>query len=357
MAYIVLHPDKLRANFHHLDSMFRKAGINWSIVSKVLCGHREFIAELLKLDIKQVCDSRVSNLKTIKQIRPDIETIYLKPPAKLAIPGVVRYADISTNTKIETIRMLSAEARKQGKTHKIIIMIELGELREGIMGDNLVDFYESVFKLDHIEVVGLGTNLSCMYGVLPNSDKLIQLSLYKQLIEEKFKRKIPFVSGGSSVTIPLIQYNRLPKGINHFRVGETLFLGTNVYDGAIYKDMHTDTFSFFTEIIEVMEKPAQPTGDMGSNVEGISLEPVGLTHNETTIRAIVDVGLLDVDTSHMTPCDQTLKIVGASSDMIVVDLGSNPKKYKVGGQLQFNLDYLALLKVMNSRYIEKKIHA
>jgi len=357
MAYIVLHSDKLKANFKHLDGIFRKAGINWSIVSKVLCGQRDFLAELLKLDLKQVCDSRVSNLRAIKQLRPDIETIYLKPPAKLAIPGVVKYADISTNTRIETIRMLSDEARKQGKTHKIIIMIELGELREGIMGDNLVDFYESVFNLDHIEVVGLGTNLSCMYGVLPNSDKLIQLSLYKQLIEEKFKRKIRYVSGGSSVTIPLIHFNRLPKGINHFRVGETLFLGTNVYDGATYEDMHTGVFSFYTEIIEVMEKPTQPTGEMGSNVEGVAYEQAGLTPNETTIRAIVDVGLLDVDTVHMMPCDETLKIVGASSDMIVVDLGSNPKKYKVGGQLQFKLDYLGLLKVMNSRYIDKKILA
>jgi len=73
-------------------------------------------------------------------------------------------------------------------------MIEMGELREGVMGDAFIDFYESVFNLSNIEVVGIGTNLSCLYGVLPNQDKLIQLSLYEQLIEAKFNKNIPYVS-------------------------------------------------------------------------------------------------------------------------------------------------------------------
>ena len=228
MAFITLDSEKLESNFDYLNTLFKKNAIEWSIVSKILSGNKTFLTELLKFDINQICDSRVSNLKEIKSINPKIETIYIKPPAKRSISRVVKYADISMNTEIETIKLLSQEAKKQNKTHKIIIMIELGELREGVLGEDFIGFYESIFKLENIQVVGIGANLSCLYGVLPNHDKLIQLSLYEQLIEAKFNKQIPYVSGGSSVTIPLIFQNLLPKGINHFRVGETLFLGTDV---------------------------------------------------------------------------------------------------------------------------------
>ena len=134
----------------------------------------------------------------------------------------MRYADVSFNTEFETIRLISEEAVRQNKKHKIIIMIEMGDLREGVLGDNLIDFYSSIFKLPNIEIVGIGTNLNCLNGVMPSHDKLIQLSLYKQLIDATFKVKIPWVSGGSSVTIPLLLKKMLPTGINHFRIGQTL---------------------------------------------------------------------------------------------------------------------------------------
>lgn len=355
MAFITIDIKKLKSNFDYLNTLFRKNNIEWSIVSKLLSGNKMFLTEILKFDIKQVCDSRVSNLKEIKSINPKIETIYIKPPAKRSLSSVVKYADISMNTEIETIKLLSKEAKKQNKTHKIIIMIELGELREGVLGEDFIDFYESIFKLENIKVVGIGANLSCLYGVLPNHDKLIQLSLYEQLIEAKFNKLIPYVSGGSSVTIPLIFQNLLPKGINHFRVGETLFLGTDVYNNVKFKKMHSDVFSLHAEIIELIEKSIVPSGEMGTNVEGDSYEFNQDNIGETSYRAIIDLGLLDVETEHIELVDKNLKLAGASSDMIVIDLSENKKKYKVGDLIEFTLDYMGILRIMSSKYIEKKI--
>ena len=234
-------------------------------------------------------------------------------------------------------------------------MIELGELREGVMGDDFMAFYESVFKLKSIQVVGIGTNLTCLYGVLPNHDKLIQLSLYEQLIEARFNRQIKYVSGGSSVTIPLIFQNLLPKGINHFRVGETLFLGTDVYNNKPFKKMHSDAFRLYSEIIELIEKPMVPEGNLSTNVEGEEFEFDTINIGETSNRAIIDIGLLDVDVNHLELVDKTIKMAGASSDMIVIDLNENRKKYKVGDLVEFKLDYMGTLRILNSKYIEKKI--
>ncbi|RLD60668.1 MAG: alanine/ornithine racemase family PLP-dependent enzyme [Bacteroidetes bacterium] len=355
MAFVTLDIKKLHSNFNYLNTLFKKNDIEWSIVSKVLSGNKLFLTELLKFDIKQVCDSRVSNLKVIKTINPKIETVYIKPPAKRSISSVIKYADISMNTEFETIKLLSKEAQRQKRTHKIIIMIELGELREGVLGEDFIDFYESVFKLKNIQVVGIGANLSCLYGVLPNHDKLIQLSLYEQLIEAKFNKQIPYVSGGSSVTIPLIFQNLLPKGINHFRVGETLFLGTDVYNNTKFKKMHSDVFMLYSEIIELTEKQTVPMGEMGTNVEGESYEFDQTNIGETSYRAIIDLGLLDVEIDHLHLVDKNIKLAGASSDMLVIDLGENKKKYKVGDLIKFELDYMGILRIMNSKYIEKKI--
>jgi predicted amino acid racemase len=62
--------------------------------------------------------------------------------------------------------MLSAEAKKQNKTHKIIIMIEMGDLREGVMGEELIEFGH-ILSLPNIQIRGIGTNLNCLSGIMP----------------------------------------------------------------------------------------------------------------------------------------------------------------------------------------------
>ena len=353
MAYITLETKKLANNFNHLNEFFKSHNIDWSIVTKILCGNKKYLTELLNLGIKQYSDSRISNLKMIKNLDPNAQTIYIKPPAKGVIEEVVTYADISMNTDFHTIEMLSEEAVKQNKIHKIIIMIDLGELREGVMREDFIEFYARVFKMQNIEVVGLGTNLACLYGIKPNNDKLIQLCLYKQLIELKFNVKIPFVSGGSSVTIPLIKQGLLPKDINHFRIGETLFMGT--YNNVPFKNMDNDIFKLYAEIIELYEKPLIPTGELGSNLEGEIITFDEKNIGKSSFRAIIDIGLLDIDMKHLETTDENVKLAGATSDMVVLDLGENLTNFKVGDQMEFTLDYMGIVRIMNSKYIEKRV--
>jgi ornithine racemase len=355
MAFMEFHKERLKHNFDFLNNLFQNNNISWGIVTKLLCGNRTYLKEVIDLGIKQACDSRVSNLKMIKNIAPGIETVYIKPPAKRAVRSVVTYADISLNTELYTIRLLNEEAMKQNKIHKIIIMIEMGDLREGVLGENLVGFYGSIFNLPNIEVIGLGTNLNCLYGIMPSQDKLIQLGLYKQLIETRFKREIPFISGGSSVTIPLLIKGILPAPVNHFRVGETLFFGKDLFTGKLIKGMKNGIFKLHAEIIELTEKPVVPTGEIGVNVSGEKPEFDDKDLGKTSYRAILDIGLLDINIDDLELEDKKITISGASSDMIVVDLGTKKPKYKVGDLIGFKLNYMGSLHIMNSRYISKKV--
>ncbi len=355
MAYLELNKEKLLHNFYFLDNLFEKNHINWGVVSKILCGNSNYIKLLLDLGIKEIHDSRISNLKVIKKINPNVQTVYIKPPPKRSIRSLIKYADVSLNTEYDTIKLISEEADRQNKIHKIIIMVEMGDLREGVMGDDLIDFYSSVFKLSNIDVIGLGTNLSCLNGIMPTHDKMVQLSLYKQLIEAKFNKKIPWISGGSSVTIPMIYKKLIPKGVNHFRIGETLFFGNNLISSKPIKGMKTDIFKLYTEIIELTEKPIVPIGEIGTNVAGESPEIDEKNYGKTAFRAILDIGLLDIDTKNITPLKKNIRFSGASSDMIVLDIGRHSGKQKVGDLIEFRLDYMGALRIMNSDYIDKKI--
>lgn len=355
MAYLVLDKEKLKHNFQFLDQLFSTNEKSWAVVSKLLCGNRSYLEYLISLGPNELCDSRISNLQTIKEINSQIKTVYIKPPAHDNIEDVVRYADTSFNTELDTIRLLSEEATRQNKVHKIIIMIELGDLREGIMGEGLVEFYGEVFHLKGIEVSGIGANLNCLSGVLPSQDKLIQLSLYEQLIEANFNQQIPWVSGGTSITIPLIERGQVPKGVNHFRIGETLFFGNHLLEDTPYEGMEQGVIKLFAQIIEIAEKPKIPIGYLAENPSGEMHEVDEADYGETSYRAIIDIGLLDISPEYLIPEDNEISVIGASSDMIVLDLGEKEQSYSVGDMVSFRLKYMGALGIFNSDYIEKRI--
>ncbi|WP_258097663.1 alanine/ornithine racemase family PLP-dependent enzyme [Marinoscillum pacificum] len=353
MAYLKLRRRSLQHNYNFLSERLEKEGIEWGVVSKLLCGTEKYIQELLNLGVTEIHDSRISNLKKVKALNPEVQTVYIKPPAGKAIKNVVKYADVSFNSELSTIKLLSEEAGKQNKLHKIIIMIEMGDLREGVLGEHLLEFYGKIFELPNITVVGLGTNLNCLYGVMPSQDKLIQLSLYKQLVEAKFNRKIEWVSGGTSVTFPLLLNRQLPKGINHFRIGEMLYFGNNLFTEKSVPGMKTDVFTLHAQIIELIEKPKVPTGELAANPSGEQFEINEEDYGKTSYRAILDLGLLDISTDFLEPIDKGVEVTGASSDMIVVDLGSTKRNYKVGDWIKFKLKYMGALGLLNSNYIDK----
>lgn len=357
MAYLTFNRTKLKHNYDYLKRLFQAHGIEWAIVTKLLCGEENLLKEVIDLGIKEVCDARLINIKRIKELAPDdVQTVYIKPPARKIIPEIVRYADASFNSEYHTIKAISEEAGRQGKMHKIIIMIELGDLREGIMGEELIDFYGSVFELPNIKVTGIGSNLNCLHGVMPSQDKLIQLSLYKQLIEAKFGRKIPWVTGGTSVVIPLLETHQLPEGINHFRVGETLYFGTDIVNHTDIKEMEQDVITLYAQIIEVTEKPVVPIGEMDANPQGETFEVDESLYGKTTHRAILDVGTLDISSDYLIPFkDDSIEFVGASSDMLVIDIHDNKRGYKVGDFIPFHLKYMGALTLFNSDYIEKRV--
>lgn len=362
MAELLISTKKIQNNITYLGEYFKANNIHWSLVTKVFSGDKEFLKHVLTDEVIQqidsVGDSRLTSLKNLKEVNAAMRTIYIKPPAKIYADDIVKYADISLNSSFTTIMALNRAAKKVNKIHHVIIMVELGELREGINRTELMSFYEKVFELSNIEIIGIGSNLGCMYGIEPTYDKLLQLSLYKELISAKFNKNLKYVSGGTSITLPLVENNTIPKEINHFRIGEAVFFGVSPLDNKQFRNLAVDAFEFTANIIELDEKKIIPDGIIsGANI-GHSAEFNKEDLSGTSIKAILDFGLLDVDQKDLKFIDKTLEFVGITSDMLVIDLGENrnkqgKQKYKIGDKISFKPSYMAVARLLNSKFIEK----
>lgn len=359
MAILNIHIDKIIENVVTIDNLMKKNDKEWSLVVKVLGAHKAALQALMEHEIirgiHSLAVSQWKILKLIKEINPNIVTTYIKPPVIKNADHVVRYADISFNSSFLTIKALNEAAKKQNKEHQIVIMIEMGELREGIRREGLVEFYQKVFQLSNIRVIGIGSNLGCMIGIQPSYDKLLQMVLYEQLIEAVFKQKVKLVSGASSITLPLLQKGKVPKGVNHFRIGEAAFLGTSPLNNRQFANLHTDTFTFDANIVELYRKSNQPSDLPSDAAVGSSDFNASVSTLESSYHAITDFGVLDVDAHNLIPMDDSVKFFGNSSDLTVFDLGENPGQYETGHTLHFKLKYMAVARLMSAGFVEKKI--
>ncbi|HPQ38732.1 MAG TPA: alanine racemase [bacterium] len=355
MNKVIINLEAMRHNLAQIDRIVTLQGAAWTVVTKALCGHQDTVRALHGMGVRSIADSRLDNLRAINDAAPGIEKFYLRLPHLSAIDEIVALADLSLNSEIRVIRALGREALRQNTVHNIIIMIELGDLREGITPGSLTDFYQSVFDMPGIAVQGIGAQIGCMAGAAPNEDQAAQLSLYRELLELKYDHTLKFVSAGSSIFLPRLFEGGQYPGINHYRIGEALFLGTDLVTGETIPALRDDVIMLEAEIAEIKEKNLSA---LTETVNSSPFEPNGngdrWKPGERGVRALVTVGNLDTRVDGLTPVVDEYEVAGGSSDVTVVNLGSNPNHLTVGDSVTFKTNYAAFLGLMNDPYILKE---
>jgi ornithine racemase len=355
MNRVVIDLGVMKHNIEVVDRWMTSHGASWTLVTKCLCGHADTLLGLQMLGVRSIGDSRLENLHAMERAGTNFETWYLRLPHLTAIPDIVRLSDVTLNSEMRVIEAISAEAQRLDKLHRIIVMIELGDLREGILPGSLTDFYNHVFGLPNVKVQGIGANLGCLSGSVPNVDQLMQLVLYRELLELKFERPMPMISAGSSAVLPLLLQGSLPKPINHFRIGEAVFLGSDLIHGGSLKALRNDAIYLEADIVEIKEKNLIALGESTAHTPFEPIEQQDSSHEpgQRGYRAVISVGQLDTEVKGLLPLNPLHHIAGASSDLSVVNVGENPGGLKVGDNIKFRLNYAALVRAMSSPYIEK----
>ncbi|GAJ06247.1 unnamed protein product [marine sediment metagenome] len=141
-------------------------------------------------------DSRIENLKGLKKAELKAETMLIRIPMLSEVDKVLDWADISLNSEISVIKSLSQEALKKKIVHRIILMIDLGDLREGIMPDDVLHMVGEVGKLPGVKLIGIGANFCCISGVMPTRKNLTKLVELTEEIENMFHLNLEVISGG-----------------------------------------------------------------------------------------------------------------------------------------------------------------
>lgn len=332
-------------NVRYMTQLFKRQGIRLVPVTKVFRAAEELVEILNQADIDMIADSRIANLKTMKT---DKMKMLLRIPMTSEVGEVITYTDVSLNSELDVIEALNKEARRQRKTHQIILMYDIGDLREGIYykADDL-GWLVRIKELKYIKLIGIGTNLTCYGGVIPTQKTYRKLYEIKERVERIMGYELKIISGGNSSSLPLVMDQKLPSFINQLRIGEALILGRETAYGKDIIGMHQDVFTLDAEIIELKMKPSKPEGKIGVDAFG---RRIRFTDKGMIRRAILAIGKQDIELDQLKP-PVGVTILGSSSDHLIVELEN--ENYKVGDQIHFGLTYGGILSLMTSPYVEK----
>lgn len=342
MSEISINLKKISENFLILKKYLKTKNINITSVVKVIAGDVKIVKTLEENGAESIGDSRIKNIKIFNKAGIKSKFLLLRLPSKTEIAEVVEFANYSLNTSSEIISMIDKEAKKQKKIHGIVLMIEMGDLREGIDSGKALEISKKISKMKNVYLKGIGANFACYGGVIPSDQKMKMLSS----ISKKFP-SIDWVSGGNSANISWVRNSKDMYNINHLRLGESIMLGCETLFRKPIPDLNLDAFILTAEVIEFEKKKSIPDGEISQNAFGETpiIKDEGLIN-----RAILDIGRQDVDCEGITPLNKKVKVLGASSDHLIIKSDSI---LKIGDKIKFSPNYSALLRIMTSPYVRK----
>jgi predicted amino acid racemase len=337
---------RLQLNTAAVVELCAPHGIEVVGVTKACCGHPDVARAILAGGVRVLGESRLGNVRRLRQAGIEAEIMLLRLPEISKANEVVRLTQVSLNSQVETVRALSQAASAQGVSHRVILMIETGDRREGVMPERALEVARGMAGLPHIELVGVGANTTCIGGVLPTRENTQLLVEVAEIVESKLGLHFKTISAGNSASLALLLRDEMPARANQLRIGGAIMIGevdsTGDWSNAL---PHQDAFTVTAEVIEVEVKPSVPEGSLAPNAFGdIPQWPdLGLRR-----RAILALGRQDLQIESLIPKHPGVTILGASSDHLVLDVTEALPPIHVGEPLEFRPLYGAVATGMSS---------
>jgi ornithine racemase len=338
---------KLHHNARTLVERLGARGVTVTAVTKGTLGSTAVAIELLRAGVGGLGDSRIENIEALREAGVTAPVTLIRSPMPSQVDRVVAHADVSVNTEAEVLGLLSSAAVEQGRIHGVVLMVELGDLREGILPADLVAVAREAVARPGLHLAGIGANLACQNGVAPDARNMGELSDAVRSVERALGLTVDVVSGGNSANLDWAFAADDLGRVNELRLGEAILLGREALHRRPIDGLHTDAFCLVGEIIESQIKPSLPWGDIGQNAFG---EAPPVQDRGPVRQAILALGVQDVDVTGIQP-PAGIDVLGASSDHLVLDTGR--RSLPVGAEVRFQVDYAALLRAMTSPFVAK----
>lgn len=345
---ILIRPAVVRRNAAAVCSRFDGRVVG---VTKAVCGDPAVATAMLAGGVDGLADAKTGTLARLEE-RVAAETTQLVGPMVSRVDEVVRVADRTLQSEPGVVEAVSSAAAERGITHRVVLMVDVGDRREGVLPTDVVPVLDGIVDLPAVEVVGLGTNVGCFGGVLPTPSKMASFVSVVESAERALGREFPIVSGGSSVTLPLVESGELPGRINELRVGEAILLGTDLTRDRQVPYLAGDAFELQAEVVERKRKPSTPSGERGSPVDG---RRRSFSDRGERSRAIVALGKQDTVPRELDPLRSGIAVLGASSDHTVLDVTDCDRRVAVGDTIGFRPGYNALARSFTSEYVHREL--
>lgn len=342
--------DKIRHNAQTLVRRLSGKGISVTGVSKATLGSPEIVSAMIGAGVTSIGDSRIENIEAMRAAHVTAKIILTRSPMLSQVARVVASADTSLNTERDVISGLSKAAVQAGRQHGVILMVELGDLREGIMPRDLERVVRSTLSFPNITFQGIGTNLACRSGVVPSVANMAELSSLAAAIETTFGINLNVISGGNSANLEWVFGGADTGRVNNLRLGESILLGLEPLNRRPIQGLYTDAFTLIAEVIESSVKPSTPWGATAQAAYG---KTVAANDRGEIAQAILAIGMQDVDPVGLT-APKGIEILGASSDHLVIGCGAKP--LAVGAEVAFQVSYSALVSAMTSPFVSLSHH-
>ncbi len=346
-ATVTVDLDKVTANTRRIVEAL--GGREVIGVTKVTCGAPEVARAMLAGGASGLADSRLENAARLREAGITAPIWLLRAPTPALAGETVRLIDVSLESEIVTVCALDAAARAIGKRHGIIAMVDLGDLREGVMPEELPRFLKAVSTLPNIDIVGIGTSLTCYGAIVPTADNLGELVSLATVAEEQLGHPL-VVSGGMSSSLDTLVSGELPAGITNLRIGESILLGVSTVTREPILGLRTDAITLTVPVIESIRKPSKPRGISAQDAFGgrPTFEDRGVRR-----RAICAIGRQDAPPEGLATLDPRASVLGASSDHLIVDVEDLPEAPQPGDSITFVPNYSATLRLFTSPYVAK----
>ena len=324
-------------------------GISVVAVTKVTCGSPQVGRAMLAGGARALGESRLENAQRLRDAGLTAPIWLLRAPPPELAGETVQLTDVSLESELETVIALENAAAAAGRRHAVIAMVDLGDLREGMMPDALPAFLERVNAMDDIDIAGIGVNLTCYGAIVPDEDNLGRLADLAARSEKQLGRPL-LVSGGNSGSIGMAVSGRMPAAVDTLRIGETILLGVDTLTREPTLGLHRDAFTVSAPVIECLVKPSLPQGTSAQDAFG---NFPTFTDRGARRRAICALGRQDAPPGGLAPVDPRVEVLGASSDHLILDVHDLERPPALGDAITFVPNYAASLQLFTSPYVHK----
>lgn len=312
---------------HNTQALVTSAGgVKVFGVTKGCAGSPRVAEAMVRGGVAGLADSRLTHLLELRKRFPEIPLLALRQPMRHEIRPML---EIDATLMVSDLRFaadLASTAADLRRSRLIVLMIEIGDGREGLAPADFDLFLSNLRRWPSLKLAGIAANVGCHGGKHPDAGMLTVLDRLAAAARAA-GFSVDIVSAGNSSCWNLLSEGKLPVTTNQIRLGEAILLGRETAEGRAIPGIYQNSATVKAEVLEVAIKD-------GSE------------------QAVLAIGLQDIGAGTLEPLDKHLKVTRVTSDHCIL-LAKAGHNVFCGGLVEFLPSYFAMQSLAASPYVRK----